>query len=282
MRLKKLGISLTVLSILTLSGCVDDQYTLEKRYWKIHKLSQKIFGNPHATPPNQVDMVVEKINSFITRYPDSKLSLRSQFTIAFIYLAKEEYDRAREHLRNIIEQYKKTESLCAEAAFLLGKSYEQQDKWDLALKEYKNIMEKYPKTIRSFALPVYIARYYQVKHMPEKMISAYREAVGYYSTFTQKYPDSPLAFTARKQIIDCYAAIKDWNNAIKSLDNVIELYKGRIALDWALFQKALIYRNELKNEGKAKENLTQLQNDYPKSRLTQIASALLKEMEKKQ
>jgi len=54
-----------------LSGCTDDQYSMEKRFWQAQKEAEKIFNNPAATPPNELKRVVMIMDRFSTRYPKS-------------------------------------------------------------------------------------------------------------------------------------------------------------------------------------------------------------------
>jgi len=267
---------------LVLSGCVCDQYSIEKQYWQVQQQAEKIFKNPHASPPKELERVVRVLNGFIQKYPQSNLSIEADFNIARLYMAKEEYEKARTQLQTIINKYNqaKLEPIRVEAVFLSGNSYEREDKWNLALEQYRKIMQDYPTTIRGLDIPIYIAQHYKVKYQPDKMIAAYQEAIGYYNALAQKYPNSPLAYRAHTLVPACYIALKEWQNAIGALNTVIEKYKDKIIQDRALVDIALIYKNELKDKMKAKEALEKLIKDYPQSKLIKTATAILEELEK--
>ena len=271
-----------VLAGLILAGCANDQYAIEKQYWQIQKQAEKIFRNPHASPPKELEMVVQVFNNFIQRYPQNSLATEAEFSIARLYMAKEEYEKARTQLQAIINKYNqaKLEPIRVEAVFLTGNSYEREDKWELALEQYKKIMQDYPTTIRGLDIPLYIAQHYKVKYQPDKMIVAYQEAIGYYNALAEKYPNSPLAYRAHTIVPACYIALKEWQNAISALNTVIEKYKGKVNLDGTLIDIALIYKNELKDKMKAKEALEKLLKDYPQSKLIKTATAILKELAK--
>jgi len=279
LRLIKIGIS-AVLAGLILAGCGSDQYAIEKQYWQVQKQAEKIFRNPHASPPKELERVVNILSNYIKKYPNNSLATEADFNIARLYIAKEEYDKARIHLNSIIRKYKESRATCAEAVFLIGNSYQVQDKWDLALAQYKSIMQDYPLTIRGLNTPIYIAQYYKIKYQPDRMVNAYREAVDYYKALSDKYAGSPLAFNADTLVAQCYMAVKDWQDALNTFNAMLEAYKGKVSLDTIMMDMALIYNKEIKDKVKAGEILQKLIKEYPKSRLIKTATAILKELEK--
>lgn len=264
----------------SLPGCGSDQYIIEKEYWKVQRHAEKIFKNPHASPPRQLERVVKLLNNFIEKYPQNKLSIDADFNIARLYIVKEEYAKARTHLEQLLNKYNKDEGICAEALFLIGNSYQIEDKWALALQEYKKIIQEYPITPRGLDIPIYIAQHYKIKYQPDKMLAAFQEAINHYRTLVNKYPNSPLAYQADNLIAQCYIALKDWQTAINSLNAIIDKYKDKIKIDNILMDMAIIYKKELEDKTKAEETLQRLLKDYPRSRLIKIATALLKEWDK--
>lgn len=266
---------------LIMTGCTNDQYAIEKQYWQVQKQAEKIFKNPEATPPNELNRVVGLLGDFAKQYPKNNLSIDAQFNIGRLYIVKREYEKARAQLKTMLEQHSASGPICSEVLFLMGNSYEIEDKWNSAYEEYQKIIRQYPLTLRGLSVPIYIAQYYKIKYQPDKMITAYKEASKHYKALIDKYPDSALAFTAYQLMAQCYMENKDWQNAVDSFNAMIEKFKGKKAnLDGILLNMALIYRNELKDKDKAKETLNKLIKDYPKSSLIKTALALLKEMDK--
>ena len=51
-----------LLGALIFSGCANDDYAIEKKYWQIKKQASNIVANPHATPPNELERVVGALN----------------------------------------------------------------------------------------------------------------------------------------------------------------------------------------------------------------------------
>lgn len=271
----------SLLVVFLLSGCANDQYAIEKEYWWAKKQAEKVFKNPEGSPPFELEQAIKKLNKFSQKYQKSNLAIDAEFNISRLYLVKKEYDKSRAQLKLMLGKHKELKAICSDALFFIGKAYEAEDKWGMALEQYKKVIQLYPETLRGFDLPVYIAGYYRAKHQPDKMIAAFGEAITYYKSLAAKYPNSQMSIAAYNQVISCYAALKDWQNAINSLDVIAANYKGKVPLDRILFQKALIYSSGLKDNLKAKETLKELIRDYPESKLIKNATALLEKMEKK-
>jgi len=279
--MKKIIVSLIFIVITAvLSGCADDQYAIERRYWRIQKQAMKIFKNPKATPSAQLSAVVQSMLDFSNKHPKSPLSVDAGFDIVRLYIVKDEYVEARAAAKRLIDKHLDSELVCVEATFLTGNAYEQQGKWDQALEQYRLIMRKYPATRRGLDIPIYIAQYYKKKFQPEKMVVALQGAVEHYRSVALRYPNTPLALTGHNLVGECYLALKEWQNAVDTFESVIHNYKDKAVMDNIMLNMALIYQRELKDEAKAVETLQRLIREYPKSRLVKQATALLDEWSK--
>jgi TolA-binding protein len=265
---------------LLLSGCVNDQYSMEKEFWQAQKQSEHIFKNPHATPPAQVNRVLKTLKLFSKDHPDSTLAIEAEFTIARIYTIKQQYEDARTQLKEIMKTFSTSQPVCAEALYMIGNSYQLEDKWPQALEEYKKIISKYPLTGRGISMPIYIAQYYKVKYQPDKMIAAYREAVEHYRGMAKTYTFSPLGLQAYRLIIESYIEMGEWKDVIDTYNSMLTIYKGKMPMDSLLLEMAVIYKKQLNDDVKAKESLEELLKQYPKSKLAPSAKKLLKELEK--
>ncbi len=263
------------------SGCSQDRYSTEKDFWYAQKQAQKIFNNPNASPPQELERVVGYSQRFVNKHPDNILASRVEFDIARLYIVKEQYEKGRAQLESLIKKYKNVDNVCAEAVFVVGNSYELQDKWDMALEQYKKIINQYPTTIRGLSVPVYIAQHYRIKHQPEQMIAAFHDAIVHYKALVEKYPDTPFAFKTDTLIAECYAALGDWQNTVATLNTIVNKYKDKTRLDGILMNISMIYYKELKDNAMAAQTLQRLIKEYPKSRLVKPAKEYLKKIEKK-
>jgi TolA-binding protein len=263
-------------------GCADDDYAKEKKYWKIKKQAERILTNPHATPPNELERTVAALDKFSQEHPKSNLGLDAEYSIAHLYILKEEYELGRQQLKKLAQKYEKSPELAAQAIFLIGNSYEMQDKWPSALEQYKKIMRDYPETMKGLQMPVYIAQHYKVKYEPDKMLTAYQEAIDYYKAIAAKHPVTPLSFNMDMLIAQCYGEMKDWSGAINTLNSILVTYNGKVRFEEVLLSLASIHSEKLNNPAKAIEVLEVLIKEYPKSRYVKPAKDIIKRLSAKQ
>lgn len=276
--IRKLYILTVVALSISACGCGADQYAIEKQYYKVTKQAEKIFKNPHGSPPGELNKTVETLSKFAAKYPKNALSINARLTIARLYIIKEEYEKARRELEKTINTYSKSETICAEATFLIGNSYEIQNKWDFALAQYKKIMQAYPTTMKGINIPIYIIQHYKIKFQPEKMMEASKEAIGHYTALIEKYPSSALAYRAQSLIAQCYLLLKDWIGAIDTYNTMVETYKNKMNMDGVLMNIAMLYKNQLKDKIKTKETLEKLIQVYPKSKFSSTAKSILQNL----
>ena len=142
--MKKLSAIILWATCVLLSGCGQDQYAVERQYYWAQKQAGVIFNNPHATPPHELQKSIDTFNELIREHPKSNLAVDAQFIIANLYIATEEYEKARLQLSKIMKIYSKSRPICAAAVFLQGNAYEAQNLWDQALEQYKKVTEDYP------------------------------------------------------------------------------------------------------------------------------------------
>ncbi len=267
------------LCLVFLAGCGQDQYAIERQYYRVKKEAQTIFKSPRSIPPNQLQKTVGTLRGFALKYPQSNLAADAQFSIANLYAATENYADARTQLSKIISLYPKLNEIVAQAIFLKGGTYEAQNNWNSALAQYQKLMLEYPLTQRGAGMPLYIAQHYKAKFQPDKMIQAYRDAIAFYNGLAGKYPGTPLALQSQTLIAQCYGELKEWQNAISTLNTISAKYKDKVSMDGVLMNIALIYARELKDSLKATEALQRLIRDYPKSKLIDPAKKIIRDLE---
>lgn len=279
---KKSWIIVATFSLLILSGCnPKDYYLIEKEYYRIKKEAKKIYNNPFASPPKELERVVGLFKSFTQKHPTkNNLTIDAQFEIARLYAVKEEYDKAREELKAIIDKYSDNRSIVTEAIFLTGNTYQAQDKWPAALEQYKKIMREFATTVKGLRMPMYIANYYKFKHEPDKMIAAYRDAARHYNSLKTNTNNPLVKYIVSGLLARSYIALKEWENALSTYNVMLSEYSGKLNMDIILMEMAIIYSKELKQKDKTKEVLTQLLKQYPKSRYVKAAQKILKELSK--
>lgn len=278
---RKVASAAVLACALFLCGCMNDQYAIEKSYWYAKRQAARIFQNPDGSPPFELTKAVKKLYMFSKKYPKTQLAVDADFTIAELFIAKKEYTKARSYLQSMVGKYKSAPVICAEVVFVIGKSYEIDDQWSHALGQYKNIMREYPITPRGLSTPLYIASYYKRKYQPDRMMSAYQDAIAFYQGLAAKYPNTPLAFKVQLLVAQCYGSLNDWKSAVNTLEDVASTYRRKVRIDDVLMGIATIYKKELKDDFKAKEKLRQIILEYPNGKMSKAAQVILNEMEKK-
>ncbi|MBP7216520.1 MAG: tetratricopeptide repeat protein [Candidatus Omnitrophica bacterium] len=275
--MKTIRVVLTILmGGLLLAGCGMDQYAIERRHWHMMRQAEKVFRNPHASPPQELSRVVGLLKDFAGDFPNNALSVEAEFTIAKLYLVKKEYTHAREYLKELLGKYAKVDPVASEIHFLMGNSFELEGDWDQALQQYKTIIERYPLTMRGLSAPIYISQYYKVKYQPDRMVAALQEAITHYKALSLRYPNSPLSYRTDILVAECLIALKDWKGAVAHLDSVLTKYKGKVPLDSVMINMILMYKDELKDIAKAKALCERLIQEYPKSKAVPLAQGILK------
>jgi TolA-binding protein len=260
-----------------LSGCGQDQYAVERDYWKVNQKVQAIFKNPLATPPNEVERVVALLNKFTTKYPQNTLAVRAGLSIGKLYMVIGQQEQARTQFADMTRKYGKSSSVVSECLFLTGKSYQLQDDAESAINQYRKIIAKYPLSQRGLQMPLYIAQYYGASKDEPKMRDAYTDAVAHYESLAQKDMKSALAFRAYTLVAECYAGLKDWPQAIATLETIETNFKTHAPMAGVLMNIAIIYHRELHDKRMARATLQRIIDEYPKSKYVKAAKDLLKQ-----
>ncbi len=267
--------------LFVLAGCGKDPYAIEREFWYLQKKAKSVYLNPDASPNRQVNKIVNALNNFAKRNPNTTLEISAEFSIASLYIAKKEFSMARQQLQNMLIKHKDSDLVSSEVLFFIGNSYELEDKWPQALSKYKDIINRYPTTKRGLEVPLYIAQYYKIKYQPDKMKEAFNDAADHFIGLSQTYRDKPLGFTAILLAAESKYAVKDYQGCINVFDSALNTYTDKDMRASAMMNKALMYFNGLKDKAKTKETLQRLINDYPKNKLAENARKFLKELEKK-
>ncbi len=266
---------LIFVTLLVVAGCsAADQYSLEREYWKLGKLSERIAENPDATPWPEAERVARMFADFSERHPGTNLAASSDFSVARIYMMKHDPERARKQLEAVAGKYVSPD-IKAEAYFMIGTTWQESD-WPKALENFAKVTDEFPTTNRGMGMPLYIAEYYRDHFQPDKMNEAYNDAIRHYGAIADKFPGSPVAFRAGVMISSCYGGLKDWRNAVRTLEELVPEFGSKVRMDGVLMSIALIYRNELGDADRYRDTLDRLVREYPGGQLEKTAKALLK------
>ena len=262
---------------LSLLGCESKGFRAEKEMWRAHKLAQAIYLNPKGTPQFQLEKAQDAYRSIIKKYPDSFFAVQAKFSVGHLYLVKGEFEKAREEYRKLVSDCDKKGNLCAEAHFAIGNSYELEGKWNDALLQYKTIMRFLPFSAKSLDLPLYIIRHYMAVKDDVSARASVDEAVSYYMGLKSKREAGKGGFILESLIARSYIEGAQWQEALDELAKIVRDYPKNNPEE-AIWIRALIYGNKLKDKLKAKEELQSIAAQYPQSKLAKPSQALLKKL----
>lgn len=252
-RLSKLTYIASILLLLIFTAGCSDQYQSERYLYKATRLAKDVFINPEAIPPQQFERAIKAYEIIFEKYPKMWTARRARIAIGTLYLAKEEYEKARSVFRKAIELYPDDTGICIEARFATGKSYEKENLWNRALQEYMKIIADYPDTEMALSLPMYIA----------SKDKDYGPAIAHYKNIAQKNPNSQLGFRALNFVSICYTKKGDWAQVVRSMEKLAMDYPMAANVGLTLRTIADISVRRLNQPGLVTEIFGEFLKKYP-------------------
>ena len=264
------------------TGCESKIFKTERALWKAYHLSKKIFENPTASSPYELNRAVEAYRKIVIDFSDdSQTTNRAQMSIAYIYLAKKNYDTARKEFSKLIINCDEKSNVCAEATFSVANCFEVEGDWDKAEQEYKKIMDSFYLTRKGLEVPVYLINKYKRSGEALQVKRAVNGAVNYYRGLKNKGYGENFSYLFQKLIAQCYLLAEDWPNFIKALDNIVEEFPINDELiARTLLTKAFVYEKQLKDEEGTMAIFDKIKKEYPETNTAKIVSAYLENKEK--
>ena len=260
-----------------LLGCESRGFKAERQMWQANKLARAIYKNPKGSPSFQFKQAQDAFRAVIKKYPDSLFAIQAQFNIGNLYLAKDEFEKARQEYRKLVSDCDKKGNLCAQAIFAIGASYEAEGKWDVAYANYKKIMHDHPLSSKSMEMPIYILRHYKRVKDEEGVKRSVDEAVSHYIGLKSR-TDKKAGYALQAMVVRSYMEGGQWQDALDSLDKTIRDYPESNTAE-AIWIKALIYSSKLNDKVKAKEELRKIVQKYPNTKLAKQVEVIIKKLE---
>jgi len=275
-----------------------DCYFMQKNYSTAKNMYQNVIDNGLSQSDyslyqialiNGINNPNAKINTFNTlvqRYPKSDLVAESYMQIANAYMVQEKFKDAIPYLNKILDlksatgQYPKVYLKLGLANYNLNNNEE-------ALKDYQKLVTLYPQSAeaeealdnmkniyvevgRSNDYVDFVQKAGKVISISEADSLTYASAelkysnndcaaaIGAFSNYLSKYPQGAYILEANFYSGECYSKSKDWQNAVKNYEAVVNLGSSKYA-ERAAFAAARIYYFELKDYAKSKTYFAKLQ-----------------------
>lgn len=176
----------------------------------------------------QPDLALNLLQELMAKFPDHEIVPSARLEIALIYMERQNYDKARELLRAIIQKYQDKPALAARAHEQIARSFELQGQWEQALNDYRWLAKQYEGHPPALSAPLHIARHYTEHNNPALAEKAYAEAIEYYQGIINKYPKSMVAALAQEQIANCFMVQQKWQEAASAASKIAQVLDNNV------------------------------------------------------
>jgi tetratricopeptide (TPR) repeat protein len=284
--LKTNGLSNALTSFGNAAGLDHNMVVKEEASYNHAKVQLETGNNSEA---------VKEFTSFLTKFPDSKHKEEATELIAEGYASSSNSQGAIKYIEGLSNRNAKINGTYQRLTFNQGVTDFNQERFDQAIVMFDKSLkvpvdpEIYNSASFYKAESVYglkrvdeaAALYSQISKNPKAGIYArkslyalgyiyynqkkYSQALPYFKEFTSNVEgmDAQMIEDAHSRLADCYLAAKNYNEAIRTYEQVSA--KGKVDKDYAMFQKgrAYVYMNR---EAEARKQFETLINQYSQSR----------------
>lgn len=243
---------------------------------------------------NNTDAVKE-LNNYMTKYPESKHTEEATELIAEGYASASNSSQAIKYIEGLKTRNAKINSTYQRLTYNQGVTDFNAGRYDPAIEMFEKSL-KFPIDVELYnsatfykAESVYGLKrvdeaatlYNQIAKNPKAGIYAkkslyalgyiyynqkkYSQALPYFRDFTNNIEgmEADMIEDAHARLADCYLAAKNYNEAIRTYEQVAA--KGKVDKDYAIFQKARAYVY-MNREAEAKRQFELLISQYPQSK----------------
>ncbi|HXS58108.1 MAG TPA: tetratricopeptide repeat protein, partial [Hanamia sp.] len=245
-------------------------------------LSQSDYSLYQVALINGINNTTEKIKTFndlIQRYPQSDLVAESYLQIANAYMLQEKFRDAIPYLNKVLA-IKSASGQYPKVYLKLGLSNYNLNNNAEALKDYQNLITLYPQSPEADEALDNMKNIYVEMGRPNDYVDFVKKsgkvisiseadsltyaaaelkysnndcagALASFSNYLSKYPQGAYLLETNFYMAECYAKSKDWQNALKGYEAVVNQGSSRFA-ERAAFAAARIDYFELQDYAKSK------------------------------
>ena len=283
---KALGIFALVLAgvyIIFSSLGQKSEYSAERSLWQTNQKFHYVTESPNTTPERTFQEIIQQYENFIKEFPQSKLVPTAEVFLGRVYLVRGEHVKAREQWERVVQSYAQNPDICVQAVSDIGRSYAKEQDWDNVFKTYQRILHDYPLTEPGLETPLLIAQLYVNQKNIGKAQNAFQEAIDYYKSLSQKYPQSAVEYAALQLLANCYMAQDKFEEGVKTLGEILLKYPQPQYLTTQRAESLLksintISRDELKDFDSAIAIYSEFMQKYPQHPLSKFLAGIIQEL----
>ncbi len=268
-----------------------DSYFMQKNYSAARNMYQNVIDNALSQSDyslyqvaliNGINNPSEKIKTFnalVQRYPQSDLVAESYMQIANAYMLQEKFRDAIPYLNKVLDM-KSASGQFPKIYLKLGLANYNLNNNDEALKDYQKLVTLYPQSSEADEALDNMKNIYIEMGRPNDYVDFVKKAgkvisiseadsltysaaelkysnndcagaLTSFSNYLSKYPQGAYILEANFYMSECYSKNKDWQNAVKGYEAVVNQGVSKFA-ERAAFAAARIYYFELQDYKNAK------------------------------
>ena len=276
-----------------------DSYFMLKNYSTAKSMYQKVIDNALSQSDyalyqvaliNGINNPTEKIKTFntlIQRYPQSDLVAESYIQIANAYMLQEKFRDAIPYLNKVLE-LKSASGQFPKVYLKLGLANYNLNNNEEALKDYQKLISLYPQSPEADEALDNMKNIYVEMGRPNDYVDFVKKAgkvisvseadsltyaaaelkysnndcagaISSFNNYLSNYPQGAHSLEANFYMAECYSKNKDWQNAVKGYEAVVNQGSSPFA-ERAAFAAARIYYFELQDYANSKIYFSKLRD----------------------
>lgn len=236
-------------------------------------------GETYSRQIKDLQKAIDTYEDFVKKNPDSKIIRHAEFQIGRLYFIKEDFPKAIQLFKEIIEKYPKESEVRIDAKLAIAACYEKQGNWDGVLQVYDEVKADYPHTPAALSIPLFIAQHYLKENRLSEAESAFKEAISGYEKIIKENPYAAQAAEAQDFVSLAYLSQQKWAQAISSLQALVDTYPKNPRASKSLFTMAVIYQKQLQEPKKAIGIFEKFIEQYPGHELAGLAKSEIESLQ---
>ncbi len=217
-----LGIAILI-GVYVFFSCLDwnGTYGGQRELWLIERDFKNKVQDKETPTSYELEKIAKHFRHYVKKHSKTRLAARAQLSVGQVYMIKKDFIQARIEFAKVSQIYAKDKEFLAQAEANIAETYKSEDNWPDALRVLQGIIKQYPLTPTGFSIPIYIAKYYEVRGYKTEALESFERAAAFYTDLAQKNPKKPLEFDSLRMIVYCRLAQSRWSDALNALREMI-------------------------------------------------------------
>jgi len=207
---------------------------------------------------------IQRYDSVVKTYPDSPYAARALLDAAVISERVNDNAGAIARYRAILDRPNADPGVGAVASYRMAMVKEQMGNWAEAKQLLEQIPLQFPRSRAAIEAPVAIVEHYLRLREPDAAKAALVKSIETYRKLIAKDTSSVYGAVYRWNILRAYTALRQWRDALATVNQMAEKDRGAPIVAEALFEGAQIAQM-LKDNALSERYLQQILVDYPES-----------------